>query len=384
MMGFGLSPRLCWGPGAIEQLSGLGARRVLIIADPGLLRTSRHRRILEEFQGMEAVVEAEATDPGEPTAQGVSRVAQRAREVTPDWIVALGGGSTIDTAKGAWVAYEHPEMSLTDPPPVLELGLRSRARFVAVPTTSGSGSDASWLARWRLPDGRAIELASRELVPDWVLLDPAFPATLPPALTAACGAESIAHALEAWTSPWANPFSDAFARDALARLGRDLPKVFRHGDDLEARFSVHFAATHAGIAGSNSQLGLAHALAGALGGAVDRPYGALLAAVLPYVVEFNFPAIRERLTLLDAPLVIGGAQSRTVLSDRIRSLWTTLGLPRSLEEAGAPAERLAPRLEAILGWTLRSSAAVANPRIASADELRALLDSAGRGLPVTF
>ncbi|MCI4350702.1 MAG: iron-containing alcohol dehydrogenase [Thermoplasmata archaeon] len=374
-MGFATTPRLSWGPGAIELLNGLGVRRAFVVVDPNLAPANRQRRLVEELEGGGASVTSFADVAIEPTVASVARAVTAAEAFGPDWIIALGGGSTIDTAKAAWLGFEKPGFPFDDPPPLLELGLRAKARFVAVPTTSGSGSEGSWLTQYRRANGQFVEIASRDLVPDWALLDAGFPASMPRELTATTGADALAHALEAFVSPWANPFSDALARDALERLARDLPTVYRHGDDLDARLSVHFASAHAGLAVSNAQAGLAHALAHAVGAVVPLPHGRLVAALLPDVVEFNFPATRDRLGQLGGTLGIGAAHGRTTLADKLRELWTTIGLPRTLAEAGVPTELLAEHRDRIVAEALVAPGAIANPRVASVEEIRNLLSA---------
>jgi alcohol dehydrogenase class IV len=372
-MGFVTTPRLSWGPGAIELLNGLGVRRAFVVVDPNLAKTNRQRRLVEELEGGDATVGLFTEIAIEPTVASVASAVTAVQSFGPDWIVALGGGSTIDTAKAAWVGYEQPGFPFDNPPPLLELGLRRKTRFIAVPTTSGSGSEGSWLTQYRRASGQLVELASRDLVPDWALLDAGFPATMSRELTATTGADAIAHALEAFVSPWANPFSDALARDALERLARDLPVACRHGDDLDLRLSVHFAAAHAGMAASNAQAGLAHAIAHAVGAVVPLPHGRLVAAVLPGVVEFNFPATRDRLGQLGGSLGVGAAHGRTTLADKLRELWAAMGLPRTLAEAGVPADVLTEQRDRIVAETLAGPGAVANPRVASVEEIRELL-----------
>lgn len=382
MMGFATPPRLCWGPGALELLGSLGARRAVLVVDPVVARTVRFRRIAEELENGGAAVSQFPVAAIEPTLAGVEAAAAAVRAGAPDWIVAVGGGSTIDTARAAWVAYERPDFPLAEPTPATDLALRARARFAALPTTSGSGAEASWQVQYRAPDGRLLEISSRELVADWALLDPHLAETMPPDLTAASGADAIAHALEAYLSAWSNPFTDALARDALGRAARELPRSYRHGADPELRLAMQFAATHAGIAAANSQLGLAHALAHAVGGEVPLPHGRLIAAVLPSVTEYNFPAVRDRLDGLPAPLGTGAAQHRQALADRLRDLWQSLGLPRSLAEVGVPPATLEAARERILARTAASSAWVGNPRVPSPAELGAVFDAAVGGRAV--
>ena len=384
MTGFFTAPRIATGPGAIEQLSALGAQRAVIIVDPLLHRGDRHRRLVEELAKTETSVEVLAGDPGEPTIASVEALAARLRAFHPEWIVALGGGRTIDAAKGAWVRYACPESPLDTITPLVELQLRSSAGFVAVPTTSGSGCEASWNAMVRGDGGRPVELASRELVPDWALLDPSLPASMPPGLTAETGAELVAHAFEAAISEWSNPLSDAFARDAILSAFTELPKAVKHPDDLEARSALHHAATMAGIAASNSQFGAAHALAVALTVEDGPPYGRIIGTLLPYVAEFNYPSARDKYSALGGVFGASAVRDRSGVAERLRLLWSQVGIPRTLADAGVsePGDREA--LAAVVQRARASTSSVANPRVPSETEFAELLGAAYRGSPVTF
>lgn len=379
MMAFFTAPKIAWGPGAVEQLSGLGARRAFLVVDPTLARADRHRRVVEELQKSDTTVEVLAELPIEPTLSGVRDAAPRIRAFAPDWVVALGGGSTIDFAKGLWVALREPAIDLGQVGPLTELDLRRSARFAAIPTTSGSGSEVSWSATLRADDGRVVEVASRELVPDWALLDPGFPSTMPRDVTAYTAADAIAHALEAFVSAWANPFSDAAASAALGAAVAALPKVVRHPADPDARAELHAAATLAGLAASNAQLGLAHALAHALAGRFAAPHGRLVAAVLPRVVEFNFPSARDRYARLEGPMRAPGlAQNRDALAQRLRGLFESAGLSGGLPALGIGAAELAAARGELVARLRASPSASANPRIPSEEEAGALLDALGR------
>jgi alcohol dehydrogenase class IV len=381
--GYFTAPRIATGPGAIEQLSALGARRAAIVVDPLLHRSDRHIRLVEELAKTDTAIELFEAEAAEPTVATSEALGERVRAFHPDWIVALGGGRTIDAAKAAWVRYASPDNPLVSITPLVELGLRPTAGFVAIPTTSGSGCEASWTAMVRGEDGRALELASRELVPDWALLDPSFPATLGPGPTAETGAEFVAHAFESTVAVWANPFSDAFARDAMATAFAELPKAVKHPDDLDARAALHGAATMAGIAASNSQYGAAHALAVALahGG---PPYGRLVGTLLPYVAEFNYPSARDKFSTLSG--VFGGpaVRDRSGVAERLRQLWAQVGLPRTLAEAGVARWEGEDALRAIVRRARASTATVANPRVPSEEEYAKLLEAAFDGKPVTF
>ncbi|HXQ93807.1 MAG TPA: iron-containing alcohol dehydrogenase [Thermoplasmata archaeon] len=384
MNGIFTSPQIAWGPGAIEQLADLGARRAFLVVDAKLASSVRVQRVSEELAKGGAGVRTVAEVTGEPTFDSVDRLVPVVTEARPDWIVAIGGGSTIDTAKALWIRYAQPALALSTVTPLTELRLRASARFAALPTTCGSGSEVTWVAHLNGPDSRFVEVASRELAPDWALLDPTFLATLSPEIRASTGADAVAHALEAVASNWANPFSDALAHRALAAAMPALARVRNHPEDDELAGTLQIAACQAGLAVANSQVGVGHALAHALGAEFRRPHGLLVAALLPYVTEFNYPSARDAYAVLAPVFGSGAGHLRTALSDRLRSVWASAGLPKTLVEAGIPADRLAGARESIAQRASASPGAVSNPRVPTPEELGRLLDAAATGAAVTF
>jgi len=384
MNGIFTSPQIAWGPGAIEQLSDLGARRALVVVDPKLAAAVRVQHVVEELEKGGAATHTLTNAPGEPSLDSVEGLVPAASEFRPDWIVAIGGGSTIDAAKALWVRYVQPTVPLASVSPLTELHLRATARFAALPTTCGSGSEATWVAHLHGGDATFIEVASRELAPDWALLDPTFLGSLPVEVRAASGADAVAHALEAVASNWASPFTDALAHRALAVALPALARVRRHPEDEDLAAGLQIAACQAGLAVANAQVGVAHALAHALGAEFHRPHGLLVAALLPYVTEFNYPSSRDAYALLAPTFGSGAGNLRTALSEKLRAVWEPAGLPRTLVDAGVPADGLRAARDRIAQRASVSPGAVANPRVPTPEELGKLLDAAATGAAVTF
>lgn len=384
MTAYFTGPSIAWGPGAVEQLSGLDVRRAYVLVDPGVARADGARRVLEEIAKTGAAVElcAEIVDPDR--VPSVGRLAEALQRFGPDWIVAVGGGRTIDGAKAARLAFECPGLDLGAVPALLPFPERPRSRLVAVPTTSGSGAEASWTADLTDADGRPFEIASRQLVPDWALVDPAFAEGIPAAGVVAGGLEAAALAAEAFLSAWSNPFSDALALDALATVVRRLPHTVKWSDDPDARAAVHYAATAAGLAASNAQRGIAHALARALVGPTGLPYAQLLGIVLPAALDFDRSGARERIELLARAGAPPDDRTGAPLSARLRRMYETLRFSADLGAAGVPADRVAAARDRVVRDTLASPAALANPRVPAAADVEALLAAvtgpgAGRG-----
>lgn len=384
MTGYFTVPSVSWGPAAIEQLSALGARKAFVLADPFFKGRPGVVRVVEELTKSDASVEVSHAVVSEPTVASVETAAEALRSAHPDWIVALGGGSALDTARAAWCRLAQPKVPLDQITPLVELRARAQARFVAIPTTSGSGSDAAWVAHIRTAEGRPLEVGTRELSADWALVDPDLARSVPAPRAAEHGADAVAHALEALLSEWSNPFSDAMAREAVARALPALARVTRHPDETDGRDALHYAATLAGIAAANAEVGVAHALAHALGGVTGLPHARLVAALLPTAMEYDFPSCREKLQGLTGVVGPSVAQSRPALADKLRATFEAAGLPRSLAAAGVPEATVRDGRKQVIEWARGSSGLVANPRIPSSEELGRLLDAAFAGQPVTF
>lgn len=375
MAAFFTAPAIAWGPGAIEQLSGVESRRAFLLVDRSVAALEGPRRAAEELEKSGAVVEVVAEDGEPPDLATVARVADRLRAFAPDWIVAVGGGSLLDLAKASRLAFERPELTLGSPPSVLELPETPRSRLAAVPTTSGSGAEASWSVDLFGPDGEPLEVAHRSLVPAWALVDPAFASALPVERLVDGALETAALATEAYLSAWSNPFSDALAVDALGTVVHRLPHAVRWSDDPEARAALHYAATSAGLAASNAQRGVAHAIARALVRPTGLSYGAVIGLVVPFVLDFDRPAARERLDALSEAVAGPEETGHLGLAERFRRLHRTLGRPRDLAAAGVPLASVRASRSRIVADALRSPAVLANPRVPNAAELGEIVDA---------
>lgn len=374
MSGFFTSPRVAWGPGAIEQLSGLRIHSALVLVDPAIAALDPARRVTQELarSGVPAVVVEDV--PASATLHTLATLVDRCKPASFDTVLALGGGSLIDLSKALVATRARPDLDLRTLTPLAELAVSERPRLVAIPTTGGSGSEATGSSHLLAEGGSTLELAHRDLTPDWALVDPTFGRSMPPTLAIDTGMEVVAHALEAIASEWANPFSDALARDAAVAALTALPRLARHPHDEGARTTLFYAATRAGLASSNAQLGLAHALARALLPETGLGYGRLLGIVLPYVVDFNFASARDRYLSLGPVLFEPVGQNHATLSERLRALGEQLQIPPTLTAAGIPLDALRTRRSEIVDRALHSTGCIGNPRVPSVEELRRLVD----------
>jgi alcohol dehydrogenase class IV len=386
---FFTSPKIAFGEDSLEQLSAIEGKRALVITDPIVSKLGMLEVVTNELKKEPRTVEVFDQVEAEPSFENVEKVAAALRRFQPDLIVALGGGSCIDAAKGAWVIYERPDLKLDAVSPMTKLDLRKKARLVAIPTTAGTGSDATWVAILtdRSQNMKLDYFASRELVPDFSILNPKFLLKLPKEATAYTGLDAIDQAIEAYVSQWRNDFSDGLALRSIQILFEYLPKAFDNPDDLLARQKTQNAATMSGLAFSNSQVGLAHATGHALGAIFHMAHGLAVGISNPYVIQFSSRDAAQLYS--DIAHVIGikeeSAKVATeMLVESIKRLMAHLKVPVSLREAGISPSAFDQNLGSLIEQTNRSTCTFVNPRVPDVEEVRKLFVCMFEGKPVNF
>ncbi|MHB1932736.1 MAG: iron-containing alcohol dehydrogenase, partial [Thermoplasmata archaeon] len=346
-----------------------------LLTEPEIAATDGVRRISEEFaKGGASVTVRAASGPLVRTATVEALVGQ-CREAGPDWICAVGSGDLIDAAKAMRLRFELPEIPLEEVTPLTGFPAAPRSRLVAIPATSGRGREVSGAIALEREDGSPLEIFLRETAPDWAMVDAQLARWVPTARGIDSGLPILGQAIESLVSAWSNPFGDALAFDALLQSATQLPKLGRPMDDEEARERLHYAATQAGMAAANAQVGIAHAFALALREPTGLSYGRLYGIVLPFAVEFNFRSARDRFETISGVLAsAAGEGGRIDLPLRLRTLLEGLRVPPNLVAAGVDRAALWARRKEIVARLLRAPATLANPRVPSEGEAERLLE----------
>ena len=388
-MWFFTSPKIVFGEDSLEQLSSIEGKRVLVITDPIVSKLGMLEEVTNELKKEPRAVEVFDQVEAEPSFENVEKVAAAMRRFQPDLIVALGGGSCIDAAKGAWVVYERPDLALDAVSPLTKLDLRKKARLVAIPTTAGTGSDATWVAILtdRSQNMKLDYFASRELVPDYSILNPKFLLKLPKEATAYTGLDAIDQAIEAYVNQWRNDFSDGLALRSIQILFEYLPKAFDNPDDLLARQKTQNAATMSGLAFSNSQVGLAHATGHALGAVFHMAHGLAVGISNPYVIQYSSRDAAQLYS--DIAHVIGIKEespkaATEMLVESIKRLMAHLRTPLSLREAGISPSAFEQNVGTLIEQTNRSTCTFVNPRVPDVEDVRKLFVCMYEGKQVDF
>jgi alcohol dehydrogenase class IV len=383
------SPKsIVFGEGALEYLREIKGKRALIITDKVIRDLGFVEKVASYIREAGLSVEIFGEVEPEPSKETVIKCAERARLFKPDWIVGLGGGSCIDAAKASWALYERPDIQIDEISPLLKLGLRKKAKLIAIPTTSGTGSEATWaIVITDTKEKRKMELASKELVADIVILDPQLPLTMPRRLVADTGIDALVNALEAYISQWHNYFSDLPAINAVQAISKYLPRSYSDNQDKEAKENMHYAATMAGLAFSNSQICVAHAMGHALGALFKIPHGRSVAAVLTFAVEYMAKEAMERFGALADAVGIKAETDKEALKKFVQALKRLLkdvDEPTSIRELGISWNDFRGELDNLVERAMGSTGTIASPRVPTAEDYRRLFVYAYEGKTVDF
>jgi alcohol dehydrogenase class IV len=362
------------GSGAVEKVGErireLGKSQALVVTDRGVAAAGLLEKVLTPLE--KAGVKAHIFDQIEPNPRDrtVIKAFEFAKKRESDVIVGLGGGSPMDAAKAVGVLMTNPGplqnylrgTPVKNPPPAL----------VAIPTTAGTGSEVTQFSVVTDSE-RSFKagIASSYLIPKLALVDPVLMLSMPGSLAAATGMDALTHAIEAFVSRNAQPFSDALALHAIRLIGLHLRPSVANGANEEARYQMAVASTLAGIAFSNAGVGLVHAMSHPLGGHFDIPHGVANAVLLPYVMGFNLIARVEKYAQVGEVL---GARVEGLspwdaarrAKEAVLQLSSDIGIPLHLSEVGVKGERIgrvvedALQMKRAIGW---------NPRVVSQEEI---------------
>ncbi len=385
---FKLPAKILSGDGALEhiphELEGLGAKRPLFLSDEGLERAGTVKTVLAALdQGGLAPAETFCRIPPDSSIEVVNDIAARYRAANCDSLIAVGGGSVIDTAKGVGMVLAQAGEDLLSQSGCEVLPRGEHVPFVAVPTTAGTGSEATIVAVVANPAQRVkLEFLSYHLLPDVAVLDPRMTETLPPRITASTGFDALVHAIEAATCLQRNPVSDAFAEKAMEQIVKNLPAAVRNGKDKKARMAMANGSLLAGAAFSNSMVGLVHAIGHALGGVCHVAHGDAMTILLPAVMRYNLEKCAQRYGELLLPLggpelyastpqEERGTKTIQVLVDLRQELADLTGLPTTLEATGKVSRG---DFQEVALTALNDGAIIVNPVDADEEEIIGILE----------
>ncbi|MDD5678538.1 MAG: bifunctional acetaldehyde-CoA/alcohol dehydrogenase [Kiritimatiellae bacterium] len=408
MKWFRVPPKIYFEPGCLDlffthEIKDLGAKRALIVCSGSAVREGTSDRVGAYLN--EAGIQSEVFSDvkSDPTVETIMAGVAVLNKGKPDLIIALGGGSPMDAAKAMWLMYEHPEISFDD----LRLrfmdirkrivkipALGQKARFIAIPTTSGTGSEVTaFTVVTDSTTGKKYPIADYAITPDIAIIDPNLVLTVPPSVTADTGLDVLAHAMESYVSIAASDYTDPLALRAIQLVFEYLPQAFRDGSNTLAREKMHNASTIAGMAFTNAFLGINHCLAHILGATFHIPHGRANAFVMLPVIRYNAalphkfpsspnypsPKAKERYAEIAAALKLDASTPEKGVENLARAvaeLKKTLGVSASLREAGVPEADFKAKLRFMAEAAFDDQCVGANPSYPLVDDLAKVLEEA--------
>ena len=403
MQWFKVPEKIYFEAGSISYLEKMrNVERVFIVTDEGMDKLGYVDRILYHIRKRENHVHCEIFNEVEsdPSFDTINKGVAAMRNFNPDTIIALGGGSPIDAAKGMWLFYENPDAD----PEGLKLkfmdirkraykfpDMGKKAKMVAIPTTSGTGSEVtSFAVITDKKRNKKYPLADYELTPDVAIIDPDLVMSLPKTVTADTGMDVLTHALEAYVSVMASDYTDGLAEKAAELVFKNIKEAYEHGDNKIAREKMHNASTIAGMAFTNAFLGVCHSMAHKIGAEFHLPHGRINAILLPYVVRYNaskptkfvswpkyeyyiadqkYADIAKRIGL-KADTVEEGVNS---LIQGIKDLNNALNIPKSFKEAGVNENEFLAKVDLLADRAFEDQCTTVNPRVPLVSEIKQIL-----------
>ncbi len=381
------SVKLLCGEHSLERIANelehLGASRPLLLSDSMLSQIGTLARVADAMVAEGCEPAGRFTEiPVDSSLKVVNGIAYHYRKLGCDSLVAIGGGSVIDTAKGVRLVLSQ------DTDDILAIGgfeNLSRGRhipFIVVPTTAGTGSECTGVAVIRNDETQVkMEFLSPFVQPDVAVLDPRMTEGLPPRATASTGLDALCHAIEAATCLQANPLSTAYAKAAIKLIAENLEEATKNGRNRKARYAMAVASTMAGIAFSNSMVGAVHAIGHALGGVCHVPHAIAMGILLPHVMRYNmeradYGSLLPELAGLDAaadiPANLRGEAALLAVESLDQELAALCGLPLTLQAVGVKKEDFAQ----IARVAVNDGALIVNPRAADEEQVISILNAA--------
>jgi len=372
-----------FGQGTVEELKNLKGKRAAIVMGGSSVKKNGALEKVEKYlkeAGMEiTLIEGVEADPSVAT---VMRGVEAMNEFKPDWIVGLGGGSPMDAAKAMWIFYEYPEFTFEEAAKPFNLPeLRQKAKYAAIPTTSGTGSEVtSFAVITDHKTGIKYPIADFNITPDIAIVDTDLAQSMPATLVAYTGMDALTHSLEAYVSTMSNELTDTLAMKSIEMIQDYLVESFK-GDE-NSRAKMHISQCLAGMSFSNAILGIVHSMSHKTGKIFDIAHGCANTIYLPIAIEFNAEKAGDKYADVAKRLGLQGSNEKELVESLVkfvRDLNKAMNIPTSLKEFGLAEEKFLANLDDISKNAVVDPCTGTNPREISVEEMKELFKKAYYG-----
>ena len=394
------SPNVIYGEDALDFIGKIKGKKCFIVTDKvikelGFLEILTNK--LNKYDKTYTVFTDVVPDPHE---EDVMKGKEQCIKYAPDLIIALGGGSVIDSAKAIWAIYEYPDYTFDNLNPFNDqlYDFSNKAKLIAIPTTSGTGSEATWaivISRFEQGVWRKAGASHTSLIPTYAIVDPVFPMKMPSDLTKFTAIDTLSHAIEAYNSMWRNEFSNALGIKAIELVFKYLPIAYKEGNNKEARDNLHQAATMAGLAFGNSQCHIGHAMGHSWSGVFHTPHGQSVGLFLRYIVQYclNDPNETNDSIILYSDLAkkLGWAKwdyddkkAASIVVEKLKYIQNQVDFIHKLKDLGVTKEDFDKNLGKLVSLCFQDPSSVMAPRTPNKEEFIKIYEYAYEGKDIDF
>jgi alcohol dehydrogenase class IV len=384
-------PFIAYGDNSLEYIAQIQGKKAFIVTDKNIVKLGLVKLVTDQLDAINIKWQIFDEVEPEPSLNTVKKGGVAVGKYQPDWVIGIGGGSCMDAAKAIIILLVRPDL---EPDCIIAsdtYNFRTKARLMAIPTTSGTGSEATWaIILTDTKENRKLGLGTTECMPDVAILDPVMVTGMPPLITADTGMDVITHAIEGYVSTWGTSITDGPGLIATRKTLEYLPKAYKNGDDLEARKEMQNAATLGGMSFGNSMAGLGHSTGHALGAIYHVPHGRAVGLFLPYTMEYLINGSEET-TAKYAEIarfcrIASGSDKECAkaLVAKIRALAKEIGQPLSVKECGIDKAKYEESIPGLIDRALNEVMTMTVTRVPGEEDLGKIFRYAYEGKSIDF
>jgi alcohol dehydrogenase class IV len=384
-------PLIVYGDNALDYLAQVKGKKAFIVTDKNIVKLGLVKLVTDQLDAVNIQWKIFDEIEPEPSLDTIKKGGNAVGKYQPDWVIGIGGGSCMDAAKAIICLLARPDLE-PEAVSVLEtFNFREKAKLMAIPTTSGTGAEATWaVVLTDTKDNRKLGLGTTEDMPDIAILDPVMVVGMPPQITGDTGMDVICHAIEGYTSTWGTSMTLGPGLIATRRAFEYLPKAYKNGNDLEARKEMMYAAALGGMSFGNSMAGLGHSTGHALGALFHIPHGRAVGLFLPYTMEYLMNGSDDTLVkyaeIARYCRVASGSDKEcaNALVARVRTLAKEVGQPLSVRDCGIDKAKHDESIPGLIERALNEVMTMTVTRIPSEEDLDKIFHYAYEGKPIDF
>ncbi len=384
-------PLIVYGDSALEYLAQVQGKKAFIVTDKNIVKLGLTKLVTDQLDAVNIEWEIFDEVEPEPSLTTIKKGGVAVGKYQPDWVIGLGGGSCMDAAKAIILLLVQPDLEPDAFNASETYNFRAKARLMAIPTTSGTGAEATWaIVLTDTANDRKLGLGTTECMPDVAILDPVMVAGMPPQITADTGMDVLTHAIEGYVSTWGTSITDGPGLIAARQALEYLPKAYKNGNDLDARKEMQNAAILGGMSFGNSMAGLGHSTGHALGAIFHITHGRTVGLFLPYTMEYLINGSEET-TARYAEIarfcrVASGSDKECAkaLVAKIRALAKEIGQPTSVKDCGIDKAKYDESIPGLIDRALNEVMTMTITRVPGEEDLERIFRYAYEGKSIDF